>query len=330
MANEQLVLMGVPIALGANEPGAERGPAALRAAGLRRRLAAQGRMVRDLGDIAVEHRAPRAAGPRTTRARHLEEVRGTCERLRHQVELSLDLGALPIVLGGDHSIAMGTLAGIAHHHARRGTRVGVLWLDAHGDANTLETSPSGNLHGVPLAVALGLGEPELLALGPRPPMIDGARTALVGLRELDPGERDHLRDARVEIYDMSRLRADGVRAVMQQALARARAGTAGLHVSIDIDCLDPGEAPGVSTPVPGGLTLDELRLAMQLVARTGAVRSVELAEVNPRFDPHGRTAAAAVELLATLLAPASRSVESSRLMAACFQGRTRSAPPAGA
>lgn len=303
MESKQYTLIGAPFDLGSPKPGAALGPAAVRRAGLSRRLQALGHTVEDAGDIAIA--APAATGTRSSGLEHLDEAHATCARLRATVEHELERGRTPVVLGGDHSIAMGTIAGLSRYHARRGMRIGVIWFDAHGDANTPESSPSGNIHGMPLAVALGLGMPDLVALGGGPAMLDGVRTSLVGLRDVDPGERAHLLEAGVSIFDMRDIDERGIHAVMEQAIERSLAlpDTAGIHVSIDMDCLDPAEAPGVGTPSPGGLSYRDACMAMEMLTTTGKVISAELVEVNPLLDSSNQTVERAVTLLATLLAP---------------------------
>jgi arginase len=208
---------------------------------------------------------------------------------------------MPIVLGGDHSIAMGTIAGLSRFHARRGERIGLIWFDAHGDMNTPETSPSGNIHGMPLAVALGRGEDSLVDLAGERPMVDPVRAAVVGLRDVDPAERGNLRESGIGAFTMRDIDERGMRGVMVEAIARATSGTAGIHVSFDLDGIDPDFAPGVGTPSPGGLSYREAHLAMEMLADTGRVLSAEFVEVNPILDHRNGTARLGVELLASLL-----------------------------
>ena len=208
---------------------------------------------------------------------------------------------MPVVLGGDHSIAMGTIAGVARHFRERDERVGLIWFDAHGDMNTPETSPSGNIHGMPLAVSLGLGEKSLVELAGEPPMVEGARASVVGLRDVDPAERENLRESGIGTFTMRDIDERGMRTVMEEAIKRATTGTAGIHVSFDLDGIDPDFAPGVGTPSPGGLSYREAHLAMEMLADTGRVLSAELVEVNPILDTQNGTARLGVELLASLL-----------------------------
>jgi arginase len=206
-----------------------------------------------------------------------------------------------VVLGGDHSVAMGTIAGVARHHLAHGRRLGLIWFDAHADANTPETSPSGNIHGMPFAVALGHGDPQLLGLVDFRPMVDPGNASLVGIRDVDPAERETVKGSGVGAFTMRDVDERGMRAVMEEAIARATDGTAGIHVSFDLDGIDPDFAPGVGTPAPGGLSYREAHLAMEMLADTGKVLSTELVEVNPILDQRNSTAALAVELLCSLL-----------------------------
>ncbi|HVQ29415.1 MAG TPA: arginase, partial [Vicinamibacteria bacterium] len=218
-----------------------------------------------------------------------------------RVEAEVAKGSLPVVLGGDHSIAMGTLAGLSRHFHARKEKIGLVWFDAHADANTAETSPSGNIHGMPLAVALGLGAPSLVNLAGFSPMVDGSRAALVGIRDVDPAERPNVRASGIGAFTMRDIDERGMRAVMDEAIKRATSGTAGIHVSFDLDGMDPDYAPGVGTPSPGGLSYREAHLAMEMLADTGKVLSAELVEVNPILDNRNGTAILGVELLASLL-----------------------------
>jgi arginase len=196
---------------------------------------------------------------------------------------------------------MGTIAGVARFHAARGEKIGLVWFDAHGDANTAETSPSGNIHGMPMAVVLGMGEPSLTGLAGHTPMVEGARGALVGIRDIDRAERENLYQSGIGLFTMRDIDERGMRTVMEQAIERASRGTAGIHVSLDLDGVDPEVAPGVGTPAPGGISYREAHLAMELLADTGRVISAELVEINPILDYRNRTAELGVELLTSLL-----------------------------
>ena len=268
------------------------GPSAIRYAGLRERLVRSGIEVEDRGNVQAALAETRTGGPE--RARFLDEILETCARVGEEVERARAEGLLPLVLGGDHSIAIGTLSGLAASGPG-----GVIWLDAHGDLNTPETTPSGNVHGMPLAAALGRCGGKFARDGLRLPAVDPERVALVGVRELDPGEREIVRDLDLAVYTISDLDRRGVEPVIEEALDRVRGGPF-VHVSVDLDVVDPEVAPGVGDPVRGGLSYREAHLALELVAEAG-LDSVELVEVNPIRDHENTTAALAVELAASAL-----------------------------
>ncbi len=270
------------------------GPSAMRYAGLEERLTSLGFFVRDHGN--VEAAVPEATALEDESARFLPEIKQTCERIAAKVVEELRAGAVPLVLGGDHSVALGTLGGLASVHGPGG----VLWIDAHSDINTPATSPSGNVHGMALGAALGLGG-DVFASGVWPlPALDPKRVALLGVRELDEGERQLLREAGVRVFTMSEIDRVGVERAMSEALDRV-AGPNFVHVSLDLDALDPEIAPGVGTPVRGGLTYREAHLALELVAESGIAGSLEVVEVNPILDRENTTALTAVELVASAL-----------------------------
>lgn len=287
-------IIGAPTDYGANRRGVDMGPSAIRYAGLAAELDSLGRTCTDDGDLTVaraEERNPDAAST-TGSAKFLREVREVCERLSEKVAATIADGAFPLVLGGDHSIAIGTMNG-----ANRDADAGVVWFDAHADFNTPETSPSGNVHGMPLAAALGYGE---FGEGWNPSAgIDPSNVALVGLRDLDEPERVAIRESDVTAFTMSDIDERGVGSVTEEALEVAADGTAGVHVSLDLDWLDPNEAPGVGTPVRGGVTYREAHAAMEIVADQGTLRSLELVEVNPVLDERNETASLATELAAS-------------------------------
>jgi arginase len=295
----KVTFLGVPLDLGAGRRGVDMGPSAFRLADIHETVRSLGYEVADAGDLEVSIRETRDPGD--PRLKYLKEIRQTCESLRDMVGEVLAAGRLPIVLGGDHSIAMGTIAGVSRFHRLRGEKTGLIWFDAHGDMNTAETSPSGNIHGMPLAVALGLGEPSLVGLAGAAPMVEGARAAVVGLRDVDTAERANLKASGIGAFTMRDIDERGMRTVMQEAIERAVSGTAGIHVSLDLDGVDPELAPGVGTPSPGGLSFREAHLAMEMLADTGRVLSVELVEVNPILDHRNGTARLGVGLLASLL-----------------------------
>jgi arginase len=285
-------IIGAPLDLGAGRRGVDMGPSAIRYAGLEDRLSALGLDCVDLGNIATA--TAEATAEHDVRARYLPAIRETCERVAGQVAVALDEDRIPIVLGGDHSIALGTLGGLAARHGPGA----VLWFDAHGDLNTPETTPSGNVHGMPLAAALALGGPGFESPSWRLPALQPERVAVIGARDLDPGERALIAELGLAVHSMSALDRRGIEAIVSEALERA-AGAPFVHVSLDMDGLDPDVAPGVGTPVRGGLTYREAHLAMELVAESGLLCCFEIVEVNPILDRHNATAALAVELAAS-------------------------------
>jgi arginase len=299
MSSRRVTLIGVPLDLGAGRRGVDMGPSAVRVAGVHERIRQLGLEVEDGGDLPVK--IQETQGPGDARLKYLNEILEVCRELRDRVERTLADGQMPIVLGGDHSVAMGTVAGLARHYHRKKQKVGLLWFDAHADANTAETTPSGNIHGMPLAVVLGLGTPSLVNLAGHSPMVDGARAALIGIRDVDEAERANVRASGIGAFTMRDVDERGMRAVMEEAIKRASAGTAGIHVSVDMDGMDPDLAPGVGTPVPGGISYREAHLAMEMLADTGRVISAELVETNPILDDRNGTARLGVELLCSLL-----------------------------
>jgi len=283
--------------LGGFRRGVDMGPSAIRYAGLGARLTALGYSVRDRGNVRVRDRdqdveIEYAHGAR--QAHHAEEIVRAAEELAKVVADIAKSGATPVVLGGDHSIGMGTIAGLA----RAGHRVGVIWVDAHGDINTPDTTPSGNVHGMPFAVALGLAD------DPFPKALrgttDGSAGVLLGIRDIDPGEKANIKRAGVTPITMADIDRIGMAKAMENAIAVASKGD-GIHLSLDMDAIDPDEAPGVGTPVRGGLTYREAQLAMEMLAASGKLRSIEVCEVNPILDRENRTATLAVELIASAL-----------------------------
>ncbi len=296
-------IVGVPMDLGGNRRGVDMGPSAVRYAGLAERLGALGYRVRDRGNIRVAdpdegratHGAARTAGERVSaRAHNVAEIARACEDLAGVIAEIVRAGGIPVVLGGDHSLAMGTIAGLD----RGGRRAGVIYVDAHGDINTPETSPSGNVHGMPFGVALGLaGEPFPASLRGT---TDGRHGVLLAIRDIDEGEKGNIRSAGVTAITMADIDRMGMAAAMEKAIAVA-AGAGAIHLSLDMDALDPDEAPGVGTPVRGGLTYREAQLAMEMLAASGKLRSLEVAEVNPILDTGNRTASLAVELVSSAL-----------------------------
>ena len=285
---ERVAVVGVPMDLGANRRGVDMGPSALRYARLLEQLEDLGYTVEDLGDVPVS--LARASRRRGRGLAYLEEIRAAALVLKERLA-ALPEGVFPIVLGGDHSLSMGSVAGAA-----RGRRVGVVWVDAHADFNTPETSPSGNVHGMPLAVLSGLGHPRLTEVFRA---VDPKDVVLVGVRSLDPGEKRLLKEAGVRVYTMHEVDRLGVARIAEEVLKHLQGLP--LHVSLDADVPDPTLAPGVGTPVPGGLTYREAHLLMEILAESGRVQSLDLVEVNPILDERNRTAEMLVGLALSLL-----------------------------
>jgi arginase len=289
-----VALIGASLDLGAGRRGVDMGPSAIRYAGLAGRIDRLGRQVFDWGNS--EGAVPEATAMGNERVRFLDPIKQACEHVARLVSKSVEEGLQPIVLGGDHSVAIGTLGGLARAHGPGG----VLWIDAHGDLNRPETSPTGNVHGMPLAVALGLAGPEFESDAWTLPSVAADRVALVGVRSLDPAEVALVSGLDAKVYTMSDVDRLGLERVIREALAHI-AGPGFVHVSLDMDALDPDIAPGVGTPVRGGLSYREAHLAMELVAESGLAGSLEVVEVNPILDRENETAELAVELVASAL-----------------------------
>jgi arginase len=290
-----VAVIGAPLDLGAGRRGVDMGPSAIRYAGLEHHLVEKlGVRVSDAGNVSSPVAETTAAGDE--RARYLEQILDLCDRLARLVAEAARRGALPLVLGGDHSVALGSLVGMAQVRGPGG----VVWLDAHGDLNTPETSPSGNVHGMVLAAALGLAGERFRRAGWPLPALERGKVALVGTRSLDEGERDLLHRLDARVFTMSDVDRMGVEACLREALAHA-SGAAFLHVSLDMDVVDPEVAPGVGTPVRGGLSYREAHLAMETVAEFGLTDSMDVVEVNPILDRENATGRLAVELVASAL-----------------------------
>jgi arginase len=293
-ARKQVAIIGAALDLGAGRRGVDMGPSAIRYAGLNDRLDGLGYDVLDWAD--VETAVLEATEETDTTARYLPQIKAACGRVANLVGIALAQGALPLVLGGDHSVALGTLGGLAK---ARGLG-GVLWIDAHGDLNTPDSSPSGNVHGMPLAAALGLADGRFDSDAWTLPAVEPQRVALVGLRALDVRERERIRQLGIKAYTMSDIDRIGIERAVRESLAHI-AGPGFVHVSLDMDALDPEVAPGVGTPVRGGLSYREAHLALELVSESGLLGSLEVVEVNPILDRENATAALAVELVASAL-----------------------------
>ena len=287
-------VIGVPLDLGQSRRGVDMGPSAVRVAGLEARLEALGFVVEDAGNIAVAIPEQKKEGH--PNAKYLKEITATCTKHAELVLKTLEAGKTPLVLGGDHSVAVGTVSGVSEFYRRQNQKLGLLWIDAHADINTPESSPSGNVHGMPLAAIMGLGPPELANIFGFSPKISPENCVLVGVRDIDAAEKENVRKAGIEVYTMRDIDERGMRTVMEEALRAAGRGTAGYHVSLDMDWVDPEDAPGVGTPVRGGATYREAHLAMEIIADHGRLTSFEIVEVNPVIDERNQTANLAVEL----------------------------------
>jgi arginase len=295
-AKQQLEIIGVPLDLGQQRRGVDMGPSALRVVGLATKLEALGYTVTDCGNVPVAVAETMDHGD--NHAHFLKEIALSAERTADFVQHALARGSTPVVLGGDHSVAAGTVAGVANHFREKNELIGLIWIDAHSDINTPETSPSGNVHGMPVAALLGMGPAPLSDLLGWSPKLLPEHTVLVGIRDIDEIEKENIRRIGItNIYTMRDIDEHGLRAVMERATLAASNGTTGYHVSMDMDWVDPEDAPGVGTPVRGGATYREAHLAMEILADHGRMLSFELVEVNPILDERNRTAELAVQLI---------------------------------
>ena len=288
-------VLGVPMDLGSGRRGVDMGPSAIRIAGLAERLRELGHEVIDEGDLVIKNMEELKVGD--VRARYLAEIARAAKLAAGKIERIMTKGHFPLVLGGDHSISVGTVSGIAGFARSKRKKLGLLWIDAHGDINTPETSPSGNIHGMPVASLLGEGPDELTSIGGSQPKVDPRNVALVGIRSLDEGEKVRLKRHGVQVHTMSDVDRNGIHRIMKKALARVTDGTDYVHVSFDLDAVDPTVAPGVGTPVKGGLDYREAHLIMELLHDSGVMTSLEMVEVNPILDDRNASGAFAVELV---------------------------------
>lgn len=288
-------LIGVPLDLGASRRGVDMGPSAMRLSSLVRQLERLGFLVQDTGNVPVPDRASLPPTPLA----YLEAITAVCADLAARTAAALREGITPLVLGGDHSLAAGSVAGTASALHDQGERLGLIWLDAHADINTPETSLSGNIHGMPVAHLLGRGDRLLSSLSSATPAVLPQHLVYVGLRDLDDAEKGCIRELGIRAFTMRDIDERGLRAVMDDAVSIATNGTGGLHLSCDADWVDPGEAPGVGTPVRGGATLREAHLAMEIIHDTGALLAMDLVEINPILDSRNATAELAAELIAS-------------------------------
>jgi arginase len=288
-------VIGVPLDLGADRRGVDMGPSAIRAAKLHQVLRNLGHEVEDAGNIAtVESEARKIKDPKL---KYLDEVLLACKRLAQAVTKAASAGEFPLILGGDHSIAIGTFAGLA----AVGRNEGLIWVDAHGDFNTDSTSPSGNIHGMPLAALVGLGDERLANFAGVRPKVDPKRVVLIGIRDLDAEEKKLITKSGIKFYTMRDIDEKGVSKVMAEAIAIAGKGGKRIHLSWDIDVMDPAYARGTGTPAPGGLTYREAHLMMEMISDSGQLQSLEMVEVNPLLDDQNKTGELAVGLIASAL-----------------------------
>ncbi len=292
-------IIGVPSDLGANIRGANVGPSAVRIAGLHDKISVLGYKIEDAGDILVPIREtlPESAA----KEKYLTTITDVCDLLRMEVEMSLDRDMLPIVIGGDHSIAIGTISGTSSFYRKKNQSIGLIWVDAHADMNTPASSPTGNLHGMPLSTLLGKGIPQLVELGGFAEKLRPENVALIGIRTLDHEEKRICRESGIRYFTMREIDERGMAAIMKEAVAVATKGTSGIHLSFDVDGIDPLYAPGVSTPVTGGLSYREAHLALEMIADTGMLTSMEFVELNPMRDVAHKTAELLVELVQSAL-----------------------------
>ncbi|NLI67278.1 MAG: arginase [Bacilli bacterium] len=294
---KEIAVIGVPMDLGQTRRGVDMGPSAIRYAGIIERLQKLGYIVHDLGNIHVPRSKNGTVENKEQKLRNLNEVAQVNEELAKKVDEQVTLGRFPLVLGGDHSIAIGTIAGVSRHYKN----LGVIWYDAHGDINTEETTPSGNIHGMPLAVSLGLGHERLTNILNQKPKIKPENVVLIGIRDLDEGEKQLLRQLKIKVYTMHEIDRLGMPQVMEETIAYLKKRTDGVHVSFDLDGIDPKDSPGVGTPVVGGLTYRESHLALEMLSEADIVTSAEFVEVNPMLDERSKTANLTVALAGSLL-----------------------------
>ncbi|MCS0790631.1 arginase [Cytobacillus oceanisediminis] len=295
MKRQKLSIIGMPMDLGQMRRGVDMGPSAIRYAGVNERLKCLFEEIHDQGDIAIGR--PEVQIDPNSNLRNLDLIAEKTEKLGEEVDKAIESGSFPLVLGGDHSIAIGTLAGVSKHYKN----LGVIWYDAHGDLNTAETSPSGNIHGMPLAVSLGIGHPLLTNVGGYAPKVKPENIVIIGARSLDEGERELIKEKGIKVYTMHEIDRLGMTKVMEESITYLKErNTDGVHLSLDLDGLDPHDAPGVGTPVIGGISYRESHLAMEMLAESQIITSAEFVEVNPILDDKNKTATVAVALMGSL------------------------------
>ncbi|MFE7063892.1 arginase [Sutcliffiella sp. NPDC057660] len=291
---KNISIIGVPMDLGQTRRGVDMGPSAIRYAGIVERLEQINLEIEDLGDIEIGSRERTSSGE--SNLKNLKAVAEASETLASRVDEVVKQGKFPLVLGGDHSIAIGTIAGLAKNYSN----MGVIWYDAHGDLNTGETSPSGNIHGMPLAVSLGLGDPALTGIGGIATKLKPENIVIIGARSLDEGEKVLIKEKGIKVFTMHEIDRMGMTAVMEEAISYLKDKTDGVHLSLDLDGLDPHDAPGVGTPVMGGISYRESHLAMEMLEEANILTSAEFVEVNPILDERNKTASVAVALMGSL------------------------------
>jgi arginase len=292
-------VLGVPLGYGASMAGVDIGPAALRVARLNQRIAQLGYQVHDLGDLRLER--PQYLPEPADKLKYVQEIRAACEKLSTEVHDILIAGELPLILGGDHSIAIGSVSGVASYFRERNETLGLIWFDAHADMNTPETTPSGNIHGMPLAALLGYGVPELTNIGGFSPKLQPQFCAHVGARDVDRGERELIKHLGIRLFTMREIDERGMSACMDEAVQIVSRASGGYSVTFDVDALDPGDAPGSGTLVRGGLTYREAHLGMEKIAEAGGMVSLEVVEINTALDMNNKTAELGVELILSAL-----------------------------
>ncbi len=294
---QTIEVIGFPMDLGADRRGVDMGPSAIRIAGLEEKLQELGYDVIDHGDVLITHRAnQKIANPKL---KYLDEIIKASQTLGEGVEQVLERGNFPLCLGGDHSMALGTIAGVASHCRKHNKSFGIIWIDAHSDMNTEETTPSGNIHGMPLSASLGIGNPDLANIMGFTPKVKPENCALVGIRSIDALERENIKKVGLPVYTMHEIDKHGAYTVIKEILKQFHNKLDHVHVSFDVDVVDPNEAPGVGTPVPGGLSYRESHLIMETIAEFGCMSSLEVVEVNPIIDSKNKSAEFTVDLVAS-------------------------------
>ncbi|KAA6474090.1 arginase [Bacillus swezeyi] len=298
MLKQQISMVGVPMDLGQLRRGVDMGPSAIRCAGVNERLEGLCGGIEDLGDLTIGQREDEKEGGETAseELRNLKAITNASLKLAAAVDEIVASGSFPLVFGGDHSIAIGTLAGLTKHYQN----LGVIWYDAHADLNTKETSPSGNIHGMPLAISLGIGHEGLTGLYGKDAKIKPENIVIIGARSLDDGEKKLIREKGIKVYTMHEIDRLGMTRVMEETIDYLRERTDGVHLSLDLDALDPSDAPGVGTPVAGGISYRESHLAMEMLEESNFITSAEFVEVNPVLDERNKTAETAVALMGSL------------------------------